>query len=333
MHGLYLLWWVQERQMSPAVVAAVLAAGDLALMGLELPTGRFADRFGHRASLIAGSLIQTAGMLWCWLGRDVPDLIVASALVALGDAFRSGADEALLYRTCVALGREDAFQRIVARAASAELAALVGLILAGGLIVQAWGFAAGWLAEVTLCAAGLAVACTMTEPPSATRLGENRTGHDPAGLTSRALAILILPGSFLGAAAGGAAFLAQTSGITDPNAMTMLVAALTLVEAAGSAAASRLPPAGARSQAVLAGAGAVLLCLGLTSPRIFLITVFGLSFLVGVAEPLRAAAIQRLAADDARAQAASLASACDMAFSTIGLPAAGWWQHRRRRRR
>jgi hypothetical protein len=49
MHGLYLLWWVQEKQMSPAVVATVLAAGDLALMGLELPTGWFADKFGHRA--------------------------------------------------------------------------------------------------------------------------------------------------------------------------------------------------------------------------------------------------------------------------------------------
>jgi hypothetical protein len=333
MHGLYLLWWVQERQLSPAVVAAVVAAGDLALMGLELPTGRFADRFGHRASLIVGSLVQTVGMLWCWLGRDVPDLIVASALVALGDAFRSGADEALLYRSCAALGREDAFQRIVARAATAELAALVGLVLAGGLIVETWGFAAGWLAEVTLCAAGLAVAWAMVEPPPATRQGGTGAGHAPTGLTSRALAILILPASFLGAAAGGAAFLAQTSGITDPNAMTMLVAALTLVEAAGSAAASRLPPAGARSQVILAGAGAVLLCLGLTSPRIFPIAVFALAFLVGVSEPLRAAAIQRLAADDARAQAASLASACDMAFSTIGLPAAGLWQARGRRKR
>ena len=63
MHGLYLLWWVQEKQMSPAIVAAVLAADDLALMGLELPTGGFADRFGHRASLMAGSFVQVMGML------------------------------------------------------------------------------------------------------------------------------------------------------------------------------------------------------------------------------------------------------------------------------
>ena len=89
--------------MSPAVVATVLAAGDLALMGLELPTGWFADRYGHRASLRVGSVIQVAGMLWCWLGEGVSGLIAASVLIALGDGFRSGADQALLYRTCLAL--------------------------------------------------------------------------------------------------------------------------------------------------------------------------------------------------------------------------------------
>ena len=61
MHGLYLLWWVGERGISPAIVAAILAAGDLALVALELPAGWFADRFGHRASLIVGSSVQVAG--------------------------------------------------------------------------------------------------------------------------------------------------------------------------------------------------------------------------------------------------------------------------------
>ena len=48
MHGLYLLWWVEERQVPAASVAAILAAGDLAVLAFELPTGWFADRFGHR---------------------------------------------------------------------------------------------------------------------------------------------------------------------------------------------------------------------------------------------------------------------------------------------
>jgi MFS family permease len=87
MHGLYLLWWVQEKQMSPAVVAATLAAGDLAIMLLEVPTGWFADRYGHRRSLILGSFVQVLGMLCCWLGQGIPGLIAASVLVALATRF------------------------------------------------------------------------------------------------------------------------------------------------------------------------------------------------------------------------------------------------------
>ena len=73
----------------------------------------------------------------------------------------------------------------------------------------------------------------------------------------------------------------------------------------------------------LASIGAILLGIGLALPAAFYPMVFALSFLLGVAEPLRAAAIQRLAADEVRAQAASAASACDKALLIVGLPAAG----------
>ena len=92
MHGLYVLWWVQEKHVSVAAVAAILAAGDFALTFLEIPTGWLADRRGHRASLIAGSLLQIAGMLLAWLGTGIPGVLASSLVIAAGDAFRSGAD-------------------------------------------------------------------------------------------------------------------------------------------------------------------------------------------------------------------------------------------------
>ena len=75
--------------MPPEVVAAILAAGDVALLLLEIPTGWFADKFGHRASLLLGSVVQVAAMVCCWLGAAIPELVVASLLVAIGDGFRS----------------------------------------------------------------------------------------------------------------------------------------------------------------------------------------------------------------------------------------------------
>jgi hypothetical protein len=322
--------------MSPAAVAAILAAGDLALMALEIPTGWFADRFGHRRSLALGSLIQTMAMIWCWLGEGMPGLVMASLLVGLGDAFRSGADEALLYRTCAALDRKDDFQRINARTGAIELVALVGLVLLGGVIVQSLGFAAGWIAETALCAVGFGLACAMVEPPAAMGADEagassnatatpNQWGRpSPPAIPWRTLALVIVPAALIDAAAGVSSFLAQTTGAADVEGMTVLVATITLAEAAGSWAAARMFV----SQTTLASVAALIAATAVAFPSTFQAAAVALSFLAGLAIPLRATAIQRMAGDHVRARLASLASAGDMALSTLTLPLAGWWRAR-----
>jgi MFS family permease len=332
MHGVYLLWWVQERDVSAAVVAAILAAGDLALTALEVPTGWLADRYGHRACLIGGSALQAAGMAFCWLGEGIPGLLAASIIVALGDAFRSGADQALLYRSCAALDREADFQQIEAKTRAATLIALVVLLLAGGAIVRFLGFAAGWIAEITMSVAGLLVACAMVEPPAAGQIASAATSprqRDDAGASSRrsftpisTFAMLVVPASWLGGVAGATAFYAQTSESAHVVLTTILVATITLAEAAGAIVAARLV-AGVRSQLILAAAGTAMLLAALLHSQAFLPAVVGLSFVLGVAEPLRATAIQRATADHVRARAASIASACDKAIATVALLIAG----------
>jgi hypothetical protein len=329
MHGLYLLWWVQEKQVPPATVAAILAAGDLALLCLELPTGWFADRVGHRASLIAGSAVQVIGMIWCWLGEGVTGLVTATVLVALGDAFRSGADAALVYRTCHALNRQDEFLAIEARANAVELGALVALVLTGGFIVTTWGFAAGWIAETALCGVGLLIALAMIEPPPAAEPEEPQRGNGPARGPSIAIAMLILPTGLLVAIASAASFLAQTGGIRDAEALTWLVAMFTLAEAAGSMTAGYVSRAGAGGLTLLCVLGAACFGVSVRYSSATVPMVLVLAFLTGLAEPLRASAIQQMAADTARARAASMASACDMVFMLIALPlSARFWSRR-----
>ncbi|HET9362962.1 MAG TPA: MFS transporter [Vicinamibacterales bacterium] len=334
MHGLYLLWWVEERGISPATVAALLAVGDLAAFLLEVPTGWVADRLGHRASLIAGSSLQALGMLACWLGRGVPDLVIASLLVACGDAFRSGADQALLYRTCVALGREDRFQPTEARTRAAGLVALVVLLLGGGVMVTRWGFAAGWAAEVGLSLVGLAIACAMIEPPSGGSRNDKRESTPVSTRPLRrahAIAILVIPAALLGGAASASSFLAQTGGLAGLLGVTVLVAAITLAESAGAATASLVTGAGLRGQWMLAAFGTAAGMLAVAIPSTLLMAAVALSFLVGVAQPIRAVLLQRLAHDDARARVASAASACDMVCSAVALLLAGGWSRAARR--
>ncbi len=335
MHALYLLWWVQEKHVPPAVVASVMATGNVTLMLAEVPTGWFADRFGHRASLIVGSGIQIVAMLWCWLGEGLVGLAIASALVAVADAFRSGADQALVYRSCVALDCERDFQRLEARANAAELCGLLALLLAGGAIVGTWGFAAGWMAETALSAAGLGIAWSMAEPPPGADAPDDEDAGGAAGrhsFLSTKLALIVVPAACIGALAGAAAFVAQTAADGTALGLTALVAVITLAEAAGSMLSTRVQDAGARQQFAILAAAATAWVAALAVPGALVPAAVLLSFLFGLSEPLRDTAIQRAAPDDARARAASLASACATAAEAIALPLAGLWAGRRRSR-
>jgi hypothetical protein len=82
-------------------------------------------------------------------------------------------------------------------------------------------------------------------------------------------------------------------------------------------------------QVVLATFGAAAAVVAVVVPPAFLTTVVTLAFLMGASQPLRAVAIQRLAADHVRARAASIASACDKACVTLALIVAGSLPRRR----
>lgn len=316
--------------MSPALVAATMAAGDLTLMALEVPTGWFADRFGSRRGLILGSLLQVAGMICCWLATGVAGLVGACLLVALADAFRSGADHSLLYRSCAALGRDGEFQRIEARARSIQVVVLALLTVGGGAIVTTFGFAAGWIAETLLCSVGAVVAIAMIEPPACEDESDEHASSLRAKVPWRLLALLIVPLAFLDAAASTGSFLLQTTDDRGPLAVTLLVAVIALADAAGSALATRLPETGVRMQMAIAAIGSVLVAAALTIPGALVPATIALSFGTGTLHPLRASAIQRIASDGIRARAASVASACDMALSTICLLFAGGLISRKR---
>lgn len=333
---MYLLWWVQHKHLSPVIVAAVLAAGDLAATALEVPTGRFADRYGHRRSLMFGSAMQVAGMLLFWLGEGVPGLLAASLAVALGDAFRSGADEALLYRSCAAVHGRANFHVIVARSHSLQLIALVALILIGGALVTEYGFTAAWIAETALAAMGLVIALAMAEPPAAGAAedapDDTTASQSPLSAWSVLQTVLpmVLPAALLYAAANATSFMAQTRGESDAGTLTLLVAGTTLVEALGAALSCRFR-AHLRNLYLLLATGMACVAAMAAVQAAFLPGVVGLSFLAGVTDPLRTTAIQRASADGARAQTASWASAIDMSVSALAQLLAGVLPSRRGR--
>jgi len=333
MHGLYLVWLVHERGFAPALVATMLAAGDLCVFVLEVPTGWVADRLGHRRSLIIGSFVQVLGMLAFWFATSAPALLAASLLIAAADAFRSGADEALLYRSCVALGREADFQAIESRTGSIGLVALVLLLVGGGGLVTVAGYTPAWIAEITLCATGLVLAWLMVEPPAASLEPDAVAGPRAqwSGSGWRVFTCLVLPGALIDGLASVASFLAQTGADAEVLGVTGLVAAITLSEAAGTYVAARGWRNDGRLHLLLLACAAAVLAASLMMSAGAAAAAVALAFFPGLIHPLRAVALQRVAADGVRARTASFASACDMACTALGLVAAGALSARRRR--
>ena len=330
-HGIYLLWWVRERKLDPAAVAALMGAADLLLMALEVPTGILADRIGYRPSLILGSAAQAASLLLAWLAVSVPEVAAACLLNAVGDALRSGANEALLHDTCAALGEPEAFERRLARAEALTGAALVALTALGGWVAGFAGVPIAWALETVVTLAGLAVAVALIEPPRLARL------EAPEGfrVTGRGIPWLVLvPGSLVTTGSSCAGFLATlvVSGQgTGPFEVALFVAGLQLMAAAGAAAISWRPDriSGvsvlyALMALALAAAAAVL-----AHPDSIVRVAPVFYFLDGAIVPLRAALLQQRAADGDRARVTSLASASDMALKAIALPAAAGLSARR----
>src|SRR5438132_1537537 len=111
MHGLYVLWWVQEKHVSVAAVAAILAAGDLALTFLEIPTG-----WGIETA------ISAIGLAIAWAMVEPP----ARADEVLADDAAPVGDRAITSRRSEPVRQLGSLLALIAPAAVVQAAASAG---------------------------------------------------------------------------------------------------------------------------------------------------------------------------------------------------------------
>jgi MFS family permease len=334
-HGIYLLWLTVHKGIPPFAAAMAIAAGDVALMVLEVPTGVFADRLGARRSLLLGSACQVLGLALFWKTGTLPMLVPAVLAIALGDAFRHGADEALVYRSCAALGEAHAFGRRFARAQAWALAAMVGLTAAGGWIAAHVGFDAAWAIEVALAIGGFGLACAMTDLPAAPDEPEVRDDEDEGTLAGgfvRAIGArvpwaILAPATIVVALGSIVEMLAQTSQRDDRHTalIALTISGALALEALGAALVARglIPLTAWVLDAVVLASLAGLALVAIT-PAALLPAVLLIFLGTGAAPAIRSALVQQRARDGERATVASAASAADMLGKTAGLPLAAW---------
>ncbi len=132
---------------------------------LEVPTGAVADRFGRKASITAGCFLMAVATL---VYGSMPLLVVfvlGEAAFAAALTLVSGADEALVYDSLKAVGREGEATRVVARLEAVKLTGIFAGALLGSLAASRFGVRAPMLLQAIPMALSGIVALSLVEPP------------------------------------------------------------------------------------------------------------------------------------------------------------------------
>jgi MFS family permease len=157
------IFWQQHIGLSLADVMTLQAIFAAAVVVFEFPTGYLADRIGHRRALLAGGVVSCAGWTQYASATSFGGFAVGECVLAIGYAFASGADSALLFES---LDDADAIQ---------SYARWEGRMRAGGQIAEAVSSGlGGWLytiaprlpfwLQVPNAVLALATAASMREP-------------------------------------------------------------------------------------------------------------------------------------------------------------------------
>ena len=130
--GPILVLFLLAKGLSFTEIMVLQSISAIAVVVFEVPTGAVADKIGRKESILLGTLLWAISLIVYVVGNNFPMFILAEVIFSLGATFKSGADNALLYDSLKAMGREKEFQYIEGKARSYALyAQAVGSIIAG----------------------------------------------------------------------------------------------------------------------------------------------------------------------------------------------------------
>lgn len=113
-----------ERGLTLGQIGTAFALYNLVVLGLELPTGGWADRWGARPVLCASASAHTLGLAGVLAAHDLVVLLPAAAMLGIGRALGSGPLEAWVVTRLRAAGAAARVPVAMGRASTVEAAAL-----------------------------------------------------------------------------------------------------------------------------------------------------------------------------------------------------------------
>lgn len=90
-------------------------AGYLASFLFEIPSGYFADKFGHKKTLVLGKLIMIISTILFIFADSLSFFVLGMSLLSISFAFGSGTGSSFIHDTLIQLKREKDFTRVISR--------------------------------------------------------------------------------------------------------------------------------------------------------------------------------------------------------------------------
>lgn len=125
-----------HRGLSASEVYGVTLAWCLAVLLFEVPTGAFADRFGPKASFLAGSALNIAAKACLLFGSEPMMLYLFNILWGISVTFFSGAEEALIYESLKERKKEQHMGEVMGKLNSAYFYPMIVTFLFGSYLAK-----------------------------------------------------------------------------------------------------------------------------------------------------------------------------------------------------
>ncbi len=188
--GIWVLYLTDDRGLTLGQVFLFQAVYSGFMVISEVPTGMFADHFGRRVTMIAGSAIGVLAFFAFGLAPGILVLLVSYAMFAISDALFSGADSAMLFDSLKAARRDGEFTRWHGRLNAATAGAIGLFTLAGSLMTRWVPLAWPMVLSGILTLPSIVLAWRMHEPPrEGARVPFLETGRASVVLVARTPAL------------------------------------------------------------------------------------------------------------------------------------------------
>ncbi|MCA9359042.1 MFS transporter [Candidatus Kaiserbacteria bacterium] len=144
-------------------VGLIFLAGNLAGFLFEIPSGYISDKFGHKETLVLASILMFVSSSFFLLATDVAFLILGSAFMSIGQAFRSGTFSAFMHETLRGLGKEDQYTEIMGKVRSAGFGVPIAFAVLAPFLISI-SYQAPFILSLVLDFVGIVAAVTLVKP-------------------------------------------------------------------------------------------------------------------------------------------------------------------------